>query len=444
MSDSGILAFALLMLGAIFDYVDAAGVLTADAVAGVDAGVARIGEGQEVGNARVDSPDLILDGIDKRVVKIRPYDVVLDTIARNATVRKMNDQVIRHYAIDVIPLTANVTTAVTASPNQVELLTDNKDIFAREQTIIVNGVSGYKPDGTTVDTDNDLILYVVGKSTAGNPLVVAVNGTGTNRQGIPAIALNTVLTRAGRAGSEWQIATDPYSGVPTDVEVYLQKFIAQVEMSDIFERATKDVDWTFNDAEEEALYDLRRTMELTFLKGVKSRIKVQNAHSEKPEDTYFTQGVWAQAGKDFSFGGVAPTDDSIVTMMKNGFAGNNGSKKKLLIGGSDFVEALEKVDYQKVVYVGTKNQLHGIEYNGIISKFGTAMLTYSFGFDEAGLSAAGMLLDPEFLVKYTLGWRTQTFDLRKAAKSDADARMLMEICALALKNPKAHMRVTLA
>jgi hypothetical protein len=59
------------------------------------------------------------------------------------------------------------------------------------------------------------------------------------------------------------------------------------------------------------------------------------------------------------------------------------------------------------------------------------------------MSDKAFILDPDFLRKWTMGWRTQQFDLRKSAQSDADGRMLMEICGLVLKNPKAHSRVSL-
>ena len=228
MEESGILMFLLVALLAVFGIADA-GVVTADVVNPAGGGAVLVDENSSVSRTMSDeeSVNLILDQIDKKVTKIRPYDVVLDTIARNIKdVKTSTGQVVRHYAIDTIDTTATVTTAVTAGSTQVELVTSNKDIFASEQTINVNGVPGYLADGSTVDTEHNLQLYVVGKSAAGNPLVVTYNGTGPGRDVIPAIPANTVLTRFGRAAAESQISTDAYSGVPTDFEQFLQKFIS--------------------------------------------------------------------------------------------------------------------------------------------------------------------------------------------------------------------------
>ena len=102
--------------------------------------------------------------------------------------------------------------------------------------------------------------------------------------------------------------TDPYSGVPTDFTQYLQKFMAQVELSEIFQRADKEVDWEFTDAEEEAVFDMKRVQNVTYWKGVLGRVKTKNAHTKKAEDVYFTEGIWTQAGKEFSFEGQDPDE----------------------------------------------------------------------------------------------------------------------------------------
>lgn len=455
LEESGILMFLIVALLSIFGIADA-GVLTADVVQPAGGGVVDLSEESSVSRTMSDeeSVNLILDQIDEKVTKIRPYDVVLDTIARNIKdVKKSSGQVVRHYAIDTIDATATVATAVvlgTPPATQVELITSNKDIFASEQTINVNGVPGYLADGSTPDPENELQLYVVGKSTAGNPLVVTYNGLGSARDGIPAIPADTVLTRLGRAAAESQISTDAYSGVPTDFEQFLQKFIAQVEITDIFQKADKEVEWNFTDAEEEALFDMKRTMNFSFWKAVKGRRKIKNAHTTKAEDVFWTQGIWTQAGKDFSFGGTV-TATKMTDLMKTAFTGTNSGKRKLLIVGSNLLADLENLYLQgnpngfvANVTVGKRQTAYGVEFTEYISKFGVLLVTHDQSLDDLGMSDDGFILDPDFLRKWTMGWRVTNFDLRKSAQSDSDARGLMEICGLVLKNPKAHVRITKA
>jgi hypothetical protein len=443
--DSGLFVLLLLLLCSLFGIGDASA-MTADVVKPAAGGAVNTGSTTTVTETRKNSENLLLDTIDDKVTKIRPYDVVLDTISRHVSDSKTSEnQVVRHYAIDVIDLTATLTTAVTGGLQQTALATSNNGIFACEQTVIAKGVKGYKEDGTTIDNENDLMLYVVGKDTSNQPLVVAVNGQGTGDiKNIPAIAVNTKLIRAGRAGSELQIQTDAYSGVPTDWDQFLQKFMAQVEVSTLFERADKEVEWTFTDQEEEAVFDMKRVQNVTFWLGVKRRIKAKNAHNKKAEDVYFTKGVWRQAGKDFSFGGLTVDVKNMVTLMKHAFTGNNSGKKKLFICGSDVIEALEQVEYNRIIREGSKAQAYGIEVNSIVSKFGTLLVVHDQSLDDMGMAGKAFILDADFLRKWTMGWRVNDFDFRKSGDSDADGRMLMEICGLVLKNPSAHSRVSLA
>ena len=450
MKDSGLLMVLLVALLALLGIADA-GVMAAD-VAINPAGGGAVRTDTEISRtkAEIDSPSLILDEIDAKVTKIRPYDVVLDTIARNVKdTRKSSGQVVRHYAIDTIESTATVSEAITSGKKQVALQTSSDTIFAGEQTINVNGVNGYKPGGSVEDLQNNLQLYVVGKNENGYPLVVTYNGSGLDNDVIPAIAVDTVLTRFGRAASESQLMTDPYSGIPTDIEVFLQKFIAQVEMTDIFEKADKEVDWTFNDAEEEAIFDMKRTQNFSFWKGVKGKRTLKNRNNRKAEDVYWTGGIWNQAGKDFSFDGtIAAT--KMTDLMKTSFTGSNSGKRKLFIMGSGLLTDLENLylnggeGFTANVQVGTRKQVFGLEFTEYISKFGTLMVTHDQSLDDLGMQDQGFILDPDFLVKWTMGWRVSNFNLKDSGQFDGKAKGLMEPCALALKNPKAHVRVSKA
>ena len=329
------------MLCSVFGVVDG-GMLAANAtVTPANGGAIGIDEVTSVTRTNEDSERLLLDYIEKNVTKIRPHDVILDTISRwPSNTRNVDSQVIRHYAIDVLDLNALTTAAVVANNDtQKELFTSDDAIFAIDQTVICDGVPGYKEDGVTIDTENDLMLYVIGVSSNNHPLVIPVNGRiVTGNMLFPAIPVNTVLIRAGRAGAESQISTDPYSGIPTDFRLYLQKFMTQIEETTLFKIRDKEVDWTFSDKEEEAVFDMRRVMNVTFWRGVQRMIKFKNSRTKKSEEIYFTGGVWNQAGKEFSFGGSTITHNNIVSMMKAAFTGNASSKRKVFIVGSDLLE----------------------------------------------------------------------------------------------------------
>jgi len=444
--NSGLLMMLVMLLCSIFGIVDA-GAMTADVVRPAGGGAVRKNSSNTAGNARDDSPDLLLDTIDNKVCKIRPHSVVLDTISRQVKdVKNSNSQIISHYAIDVLESSATVTTSYAGGDTQTSLDTSNNDIFSCDETLLVLGVQGYKEDQVTPDPIRNLMLYVVGKDASGNKImVVPLNGmkNGLKNDTIPAIPANTVLKRMGRAGSETQIQTDAYSGVPTDFTQYLQKFMAQVEESTLMKIADKEVDWDFSDQEEEALFDMRRGQNATYWCGVKSKRKIKNSRTDRAEDIFFTEGVWTQAGKDFSFGGIPVDAKNMVTLMKHAFTGNASGKKKLLIAGSDVIEAFEQVEYNRVVYVGSTHQAYGLEFNSIKSKFGTLLVVHDETLDDMGMAKKAFILDPDYLRKWSMGWRVQDFDFKGSGQKDVEGRSLIEIAGLVLKNPNAHSRVSL-
>lgn len=407
-------------------------------------GAVGIDETTTVTRTHEDSPRLLLDEIDPRVAKIRPYDVVLDTISRHVSdTRTLTSQTVRHYGIDVIENTATVTTAIAGGVNkQEELITSDDNIIACDQTLLIEGVNGYKEDGVTVDLESTLQLLVIGRSATNHPLVVAVNGqkVGANIV-VPAIPLGAKVVCAARAGSETQMQTDPYSGVPTDVKQYAQKMMTQVEESTLHKIQEKEVDWTFSDQEQEAIYDMRRKANTTFWRGEMGVIKEKNKWTSKPEEIYFTRGIWRQAKKEFNFNGNPVDQNNIVSLMKVAFTGNASSKNKILILGSDLLEKFEQIDYDKITYVGERKTKYGLEFTQIISKFGTLNVIHDQSFDDMGWGDRGFILDPDFLTKWTYGWKVNEIDKKKSGQADVEARSLVEICCLTLKQPKSHVRV---
>jgi hypothetical protein len=441
----GLWAIVFAVLCTLFGVADGSALMGAATIFPQDGGAVALDVPASVTRAHTDSPDLLVETIEREVTKIRPHEVVLDTISRHVTKSEhTNNQVVKYYSIDVIELSTTVSTAITNSNTgyQVELNTADNRIFARDQTILVKGVSGYKEDGVTVDPNEELMLYVVGRSANGRPNVVAVNGQiSSGVMVIPPIAVGTEVIRAGRAGSESQIQTDAYSGIPTPSTQYMQKFMAQIEQTTFFKMSDKEADWTFSDLEEDAIFDMKRTMNLSFWYGKKRVLVVQNSRANRPEETYFTGGIWNLAGKEYSFGGLPVDENNIVGMMKAAFVGNATSKKKIFIVGSELLEKFEQIDYKKVVYVGTRQQAYGLEFTSIVSKFGTLLVVHDQTLNELGWSNNGFILDADYLKKWSMGWRVNDFNFRESGQSDSDGRALIEPCGLTLKNPEAHMRV---
>jgi len=444
-----LLLFVATLVLSVFGIVDA-GAMCADAVATGAGGYTNVNSIESATEGRQLSPDLLLDEVYEKVTKIRPYDTPLYTIAsRPASTRSANREIVRYYTTDVLPLTAKVQTAFAGGVTSGSLITTDNDIFAANQTISVHGVNGTDSQGNP-DPTHPLQLYVVNKDSSGNPIVVTANGTGSDRRTIPPIPVqdgsgnDIILERLGRGASEAQFKTDPYAVYPTWDEQYLQSFITQVEMTDIFKRADKEVNWSFSDEVEEAMFDMKRTANSTFWKGVKGRLTVANKHREKAEDTYFTEGVWYQAGTDFAFASSGISISEMGRLYNAAFTGTSASKQKLFIVGSEIIRGLEAIpDYNRIIREGTKKQNLGLELSMLYSTLGTLALAHDPSFDDMGWANKGFILDPDLLVKYKMPSISKTKDNKDLMEARSTSGVYMEISGLILRNPKAHLRVTL-
>jgi hypothetical protein len=194
-----------------------------------------------------------------------------------------------------------------------------------------------------------------------------------------------------------------------------------------------------SDQEEAAIYDMRLGMEKSFLFGVKRKIY----DSKKKEWVLLTGGIWQQAGKEFVLDN-SNMEDSVIDMMRNAFTGNAGSKRKILIGGSQFISELNKLTYTRVVSNNETTTKWGIDFSEISSKFGRLYVLLSEVFDDCGMEKCAMIIDPEYIQKYShLPFGTEALDLKSAGVRNTDALVVTEASCLVLRYPKAHMRVRL-
>lgn len=184
---------------------------------------------------------------------------------------------------------------------------------------------------------------------------------------------------------------------------------------------------------------MRLGMEKSFLFGTKSQLY----DYRKKENVMLTEGIWYQAGKDFAYTPDTFDQDTLISMMRVAFTGNAGSKRKVLIGGSALIEAINKIDYTKVVNAKDTVTKWGIDFTEINSKFGRLYVLLSEVFDECGMESSGMIIDPAYLQKYShLPFGTEAIDLKSVGVRNTDALVLTEASCLVLRYPKAHVRIT--
>ena len=396
--------------------------------------------------SREGSPDLLLNEIDQQIVKIRPMSTPIDQISRYAGSKHAGSMTVDYYSVDTKPTSCQLTESISSSAVQegddtpmLVIHTDNNEIFDPTDTILVQEVTGYESNGVS-ESAEDLMLYVMSRDNNG-VTVMAVNGPTINGvpNCFPDIDSGTRLIRMGRAASELDVQSPQFESLPKKSRNLCQIFKMQVEQSTLQRLANKEVGWTMSDQEEAAVYDMRMGMEKSFLFGVARQMWDNN----KKENIYFTGGIWNQAGKDFFL--ESSTDFStsdIVDLMHDAFTGNAGSKRKILIGGSDLISKISKLDYNRVISAGQHVSKWGIDFTELRSKFGCLYLLLSEVFDEVGMSDCGIVIDPEYIQKYThIPFSTEQLNLKKSGVRNVDALVMTEASCLVLRYPKAHMRV---
>ena len=444
------------------------GVFMANAADLPDAGITDSGAGDDNANGistesqgrTYADPEFYTKEIDKRITKIRPMATPIDQISRYATAQKSGSFEVKYYSVGTRPITCKTSGEITAqsSGQSIELKVDDPLMFTLDDTIRVVGVKGkYDEKGKAYDPSDentpDLVLCVCGRTQDTNmPVVYAVNGLLDSNNvpiWVPAIPSGTTLARMGKACGELDVQTGRFNNTPTPEIQYCQNFMIQIEQSTFDKIASKEIDWTFSDIEEDGIYDMRLSQENTYLFGVKNCI---NHVSKNGMKTWFTGGIWYMAGKDIEVGTwdstkkcAVITDDDLVDISKDLFVGTGiGNRRKIVLCGSDLLSALSKVKSEKFRLKESVENWN-LKFKSWETDFGEILTIHHELFDLNGMSDCGFALDPEYLSKMThVSWSRNMLDLKKAGVRNTDAVVIQEVACLYLRYAKAHARLRLA
>ena len=401
--------------------------------------------------AKQHAPSLLQSEIDDRITKIRPMSTPIDQISRYKGARKANSMIVDYYSVDTKPTQFKVLEAyteptadkATSNHTRARLKVENCDTLVVSDTLMTFSINGYKPDSDE-PSDQGLMLYVLSKDIeAGEIVVMAVNGKkiGNISNCVPSIYNQISLVRMGRAASELDVQTSQFEALPVKSQNSCQIFKMQIEQSTLLKMANKEVEWDFSDQEEVAIYDMRLSMEKSFLFGIKQNI----FDPIKKEEISLTGGIWWQAGKEYSQDvSNGFTHEMLIDMMQQCFTGNAGNKRKILVAGSDLIGVLSKMEHYKTTTNDNTMMKWGLDFHEISSKFGKLYVIHSEIFDDCNRSNSGLIFDPEYIQKWShVPFGSQSLDLKKAGIRNTDALVLTEASCMTLRYPDAHMRVTL-
>ncbi len=418
---------------------------TATVIAGT-AGGNHVTDGPlTVSAVREASPELLLNEIDSRIVKVRPMATPIDQISRMVGARRAKSMIVDYYSVDTKPCSTTFTERATDTGKTFDnyrilsVKTANDRIFSPTETLLVPALPGY--DGNKVS--GSLVLYVVSGASDSTPglqvIVLNPDPSEMEENRLPEIKEGMEVVRMGRAASELDVQTPQFEALPVKSRNFCQIFKAQVENSTYVKLSAKETGWTFSDQEEVAIMDMRMGMEKNFLFGVKTRL----TDPVKNDEVLFTGGIWNQAGGEETVSLADFSQDTVVDIMRAAFTGTAaGSPRKILVAGSGLVQTINKLDYNKVVAATETVTRWGIDFNELRSKFGSLYVIHSEIFDQCGHENDGLVIDPQYLTKYShVPFTVEHLDLKKSGVRNTDALVVTEASCLVLRHPKSHLRI---
>lgn len=411
--------------------------------------------GTQASGTQVRRGDLAEDEYDPDVVKYNAPKYVLLNFARTVAVqRTVKGYEIKHPRIGEAELVLRTLTAI----NQGETITLTADNCMGDlnelgvsSTIIVKGVKGYEK-GSTTKTKGDLMLYVSAVDEDGGSVTCRpINGKakieGTKSDYlrdylVPAIPANTELYISSYAGSESQKIVNPDNTQPRFADVFLQKRIFNIVITDHFREILKKTPWSFDDIKDQALANFSKKFERDLWDGEQQRfiVKTKDGHEEY---VYTSQGILRQLtntlGIDGKFKYVHIT--AIGKVMFTKFA--ETTEAYLLCGKNKIGEIanMEEIIKHMDAKYDHKKTDYGIVVRDLVSNFGTLHIVYAPMMDELGYEDFCVAAPLQIARYYHKVKRESNIDLNKAGNDAREAQRYtyIEIAALALRGQNSML-----
>ncbi len=423
-------------------------------------------ENQQYGDAlstfdyRKWAPGLIKDPVNRQIVQIRPYVNIVDTMLRYIGSDKINNLEFDYWQIKAREQRDEVV-SFTATPSAekgrcVAVMVVKKRATFRPTDNLLVPLSSVDQSSLSANekVKDDLVLYVSKTETTPNGLKLYLTtdedqvvpeysgGTATGDYVIPTVKVGETVYLMGRAAGELDTTSPAIEFVPFKKHGNAQIFKTEITISNFAKMADKEVKWDLNEIEEEALFDYRRAQEKSILFS-----KMGIIHDpDKNKDIYRMEGLFTAIKRE----GVVQLDSNkttqadknaeITKLMKSIFIGNNGSKERFAIGGSDAVAKLSNMFSVEKYQDAVKTEvIMGITWSKIVSVFGTLNVVHHPLFDETPYGSYLLVIDPQFLKKKeVLPFERQQVDGKEHLIVNGDIVIFSETYGLAVYNPKAH------
>lgn len=426
---------ALLFLGAfallsVFGIVAVPGIVLAMA-AGTTVDGGTITHQEAVAKEVLDMSD-----VQRRVELYKQYQTPLLTLISDNKAPAVESWKYEFYAIENRGLYTTVSSASTISSTDITTLTvASNDMFTRFNTVAFTGITGE----TKISGGKFLVGLITG---------VGDNDTITVKLSNPGDALtaadftNVVVYRGGSAMNEKAASTTSWGKLPEKDFNYIQIFMEQVEESEYQQLMKKEADWGIKDLKKMAIEDFKMQRERAFLIGHRNLLNV--SIDGKSHDIYNCGGILNDSEipvlADQDLSKLAST--TFVTWLKTFFTGNNGARKRFLLGGCDNIEAIEKVHVDnKYILAKETEVVNGIDFVKLVSAFGTLDVAYYEQLDLLGMQKDALVIDKSNIWTGDLkgkGFGVRKLDYKSSGISAVDAAVIEQASTMLVKNKNTH------
>jgi len=406
------------------------GVITQQAVVGDPTGA---GTASDPAHQYLDVQD-----VESAIQLYKPYQTPILTYLSQNGVGSTSSYRKDYYAIDARGMTTTIVAVdTTLTSNVIVLEVADASIFTVDNHVYFTSITTAT---TKVSSGRFLVGHITALPSTNHITVKLLNYGNANADGDFTNGMN--IYRSATAANESSASTTPWGGYPDKDYNYVQFFQEQVQMSELQQLNKKIVDWNFGDVKRMAIEDFKLQKERAFLGGF--RAEYNTTVGGKIQRHYSCGGFLNDPAIPYlgniSLSGLG--SDTVTGLMKTIFAGNNGSKNKIMLCGADFAESLENVKSDSKYMKTTESSVVlGVDIVKAVSTFGTLETMYYEQLDLLGMAKSALVIDKSFIKPCVLtgkGFRVRDLELAKAGISSDSASVLEEWVTMLIMNKEAH------
>ena len=405
----------------------AVGVAGIAAESATPAGTTVVTSGVAADGETVESANYLDDDLNPTIVKIRPQDTPIDTITRMiGNTEKSEAWEAGGWEIGTREITDEVTiSGKTVTPGAIDMW------LVGDTFVLINN------DGPVLDGSNQPISCLITAKSGSTLTVERVGAKASNA--MAEVAGKVTALRLSRAVSELTASVTGFAIQPTDRKYFNQTHMCQVEESVIHALHKKKVTMDFTTYKEQTLWDFKRGMEFANLFQVGGLTK--NAEGEL---VHLATGIWWQMTEQSTYDPKGMDDAAWNALGKDIFEGNNGSDRRFLLAGPEFMLNISKIPaYHKQLEAKNTEMVLGVRVYKIETPFGELLVKPMGTLMEGYFSKCAMVVDVNYIKKYVMEPLTATvLELDKTGQRRVkNAVRMHETYSLFLENLPVHRKI---